>query len=115
MHNHIRTILTAVILTLLTAAFSHVEAQTGNSQCPTVEIHAERLPDMYMPRAGHAMFVCGDEVVVVGGHTTGFTLTKTAEVYSDGKWETLPTVYVHDNPVAIHPILILCTITSAPY
>ena len=101
MHNHIRTILTAVILTLLTAAFSHVEAQTGNSQCPTVEIHAERLPDMNMPRAGHAMFVCGDEVVVVGGHTTGFTLTKTAEVYSDGKWETLPTVYVHDNPVAI--------------
>ena len=64
--------------------------------CPLVRIEAERLPDLNIPRAGHHTFYINHEIVVVGGHTTGFVPTATAEYFSDGQWHLLPTVYEHD-------------------
>lgn len=64
-------------------------------------LEAERLPDMNVPRAGHNMFYVNGELTVVGGHTSGFVMTPTAEYFSDGTWHTISTVYHHDNGMAV--------------
>ncbi len=56
----------------------------------------ERLPDLNIPRSGHAIAAPGGEITVIGGHTTGFLLTTTAEYYKDGRWHTVETLYPHD-------------------
>ena len=65
------------------------------------KLKVERLPDMNLPRAGHTVFYAGNELTVVGGHTSGFVMTPTAEYYSDGVWHLIPTVYPHDNGMAV--------------
>ena len=77
-----------------------ITAAAGNN-CPLLRIEPERLPDLIMPRAGHSMFYADGELTVVGGHTTGFKPTPTAEYYKDGKWNQLQTVYTHDNGFAV--------------
>ncbi len=67
---------------------------------PTVEdfvpMHVERLPDLNIPRSAHALVAPDGELTVIGGHTTGFLLTPTAEYYKDGKWNLVETLYPHD-------------------
>ena len=46
-------------------------------------LHVDSLPPLNIPRLGHNTFVVGDELVVVGGHTSGFVPTATAEYFSD--------------------------------
>ena len=65
--------------------------------CPMARLKAERLPDLNVPRGGHSTLYLGGEVVVVGGHTSGFLPTATAEYLRDGKWHLLETVYSHDH------------------
>ena len=67
------------------------------TSCPMVKIEAERLPDLNTPRAGHIAVCAGGELTVIGGHTTGFVPTATAEYFSDGAWHQLPTTYAHDH------------------
>lgn len=64
-------------------------------------LDAERLPDMNVPRAGHNVFYADGELTVVGGHTSGFVLTPTAEYFKNGVWHEIPTVYTHDNGMAV--------------
>ena len=64
-------------------------------------LDAERLPDMNVPRAGHNVFYTNGELTVVGGHTSGYVLTPTAEYFSNGSWHVVPTVYHHDNGTAV--------------
>ena len=64
--------------------------------CPVVQIETERLPNLNIPRAGHAMFYANGELTVAGGHTNGFVPTPTAEYYKDGKWHTMQMTYTHD-------------------
>ena len=71
------------------------------SDVPQVKLEAERLPDLNFPRAGHQVFYVGDELTVVGGHTSGFVPTPTAEYLSGGKWNVVHTVYSHDNGMAV--------------
>lgn len=71
----------------------------GNAKegtCPVVRIEPERLPDFNIPRYGYNLLCLNGEPVVVGGHTSGFVLTATAEYLKDGKWHLLQTVYHHD-------------------
>ena len=72
-----------------------------DTSCPLVKIAPERLPDLHVPRAGHCAFNVNGELVVVGGHTTGFIPTATAEYYSDGEWHLLQTVYTHDDGLCV--------------
>ena len=55
-----------------------------------------RLPDMQLPRSGHAVCELNGELTAIGGHTTGFIPTATAEYFKDGKWHLIPTIYTHD-------------------
>ena len=61
------------------------------------EMAWERLPDLTVPRAGHALLQLDGELTVIGGHTIGFIPTPTAEYFKDGKWNTLSSLYTHDN------------------
>lgn len=63
---------------------------------PLEEMTWERLPDLGFPRAGHALLYLDGELTVLGGHTTGFIPTPTAEYYREGVWTTIPTIYTHD-------------------
>lgn len=66
-----------------------------------VKLQPERLPDMTIPRFCHSTFIINGELTVVGGHTSGFVLTKTAEYFKDGQWHLLQTVYNHDDGVCV--------------
>lgn len=69
--------------------------------CQMIPLQVEQLPDMNSPRAGHSSLYVGDEVMVIGGHTSGFVPLVTAEFFRDGQWQELPMVYTHDNALAI--------------
>ena len=71
----------------------------GNAKdgtCPVVRIEPERLPDFNIPRYGYNLLCLNGEPVVVGGHTSGFVLTATAEYFKDNEWHLLQTIYHHD-------------------
>ena len=78
-----------------------LQANSAESKCPLVKIVPERLANLNIPRSGHSAFVVNGEVTVVGGHTSGFVLTPTAEYLKDGKWQLLNTVYVHDGGFSV--------------
>lgn len=87
---------------LLTPVVQAQEAvPTEQTGCPIVRVEAERLPDLNIPRSGHSAFIANGEVTVVGGHTSGFVLTPTAEYYKDGQWHQLQTVYAHDGGFSV--------------
>jgi len=77
-------------------------AQTGGPvSIPTEKISWERLPDLNTPRAGHIIICPRGEITVIGGHTTGFVPTSTAEYYHEGKWHQIPAIYTHDNAFSL--------------
>ena len=71
------------------------------TQCPMIHIKTERLADLIIPRNAHAIFCVNGEMTVVGGHTTNFIPTTTAEYYKDGVWHLMETVYPHDNGINV--------------
>lgn len=73
----------------------------AEERCPTQKVAAERLPDLNVPRGGHAVVYADDGLMVIGGHTTGFVPTPTAERYVDGRWQLVSTVYSHDDGMAL--------------
>ncbi|MBR1668463.1 MAG: helix-turn-helix domain-containing protein [Bacteroidaceae bacterium] len=73
----------------------------GQETCPLVKLEVERLPDLTIPRTGHSTFCVGDEIVVMGGHTSGFIPTATAEYFRDGKWHVMNTTYQHDHGFSV--------------
>ncbi len=83
--------LTCLILFLASAL------STAGAGVPTVKMEARRLPDLNIPRMGHALLYINGELTVIGGHTTGFIPTATAEFFKDGKWTVIPSLYTHDN------------------
>ena len=64
-------------------------------------MEAERLPDLNIPRSAHSAFFINGEVTVVGGHTTNFIPTATAEYFKDGKWHIVETAFAHDNGICV--------------
>ena len=91
------TLLLAMVLLPLSA-----ESDNGNaSSCPVIKVAAKRLPDLNTPRTDHAAFCVNGELTVVGGHTTGFVPTKTAEYFSDGEWHQVQPLYTHDGSFVV--------------
>lgn len=94
----------AALMAALIAAPSPCAGQDSSAAKSTLrycEIQAHRLPDLNIPRFGHATLLAGSDVLVVGGHTSGFVPTPTAEVWDGGEWRVLPTTYTHDQALAI--------------
>ena len=83
----------------LTVGAGPVPARAGC--CRLEKIMPERLPDLTIPRSGHCIFYANGELTIVGGHTTNFVPTATAEYFADGTWHLLHTAYTHDNGFAV--------------
>ena len=77
---------------------------TGFAKMPGEDAHdvglrpmrIERLPDLNVPRNGHFLAFVGGELTVIGGHTTGFIPTATAEYFRDGSWHLMEMFFPHD-------------------
>ncbi|MBR1401655.1 MAG: hypothetical protein IJ562_08810 [Prevotella sp.] len=91
-----KLLLYSIFLNVSLLAWQAITAKAGDRNCPVVKIEAKRLPDMNIPRAGHALFYANGELTVAGGHTNGFVPTPTAEYFKDGKWHLMQMVYSHD-------------------
>ena len=66
-----------------------------------IKLQPERLPDMTIPRLSHSTFIINGELTVVGGHTSGFVPTKTAEYFKDGEWHVMQMAYTHDDGLCV--------------
>ena len=88
----------SILLTSMSLLMGQPVADTSFVQ---KKMDAVRLPDMNLPRAFHSVFYANGELTVVGGHTSGFVMTRTAEYYSEGAWHLMNTVYMHDNGIAV--------------
>ena len=89
-------ILLALLFLLPVASIAQTAEDRSVVACPAAEMKVTRLPNLHVPRIGHSVMRIGDEVVVFGGHTSGFVPTPTAEYYSDGEWHLMQMVYTHD-------------------
>ena len=94
-------IIRKLLLLALLTAFLSFDAAGKQDSCPIVRIQPERLPDLNIPRSGHNIFFANGELTVLGGHTTNFVPTSTAEYFADGSWHQMPTAYTHDNGFAV--------------
>ncbi len=94
-------VLNRLLLFILAFAASAPSFAGEGEACPVVHIVPERLPDLNIPREGHAMFFAGGELTVAGGHTHGFVPTPTAEYLKDGEWHQLSMTYTHDHGTAL--------------
>lgn len=87
-------------LCLLVVALS-VWAEGKGLSCPMVRIVPERLPNLTIPRSGHNIFYVNGELTVVGGHTTNFIPSSTAEYFDGKSWHQMPMAYSHDDGFAV--------------
>lgn len=67
---------------------------------PFYRLRVERLADMNIPRAAHNLMVVGDQLVAIGGHTTGFIPVASAEWFDGTAWQTVDMTYPHDGGFA---------------
>ena len=72
------------------------DARRAGNDGKCVQMTVERLPDLNVPRNAHTAAFVNGELTVIGGHTTGFIPTKTAEYYSDGAWHLIDSYFPHD-------------------
>ena len=77
-----------------TKVFEQEAVEVGGERF--LKMASERLPDLNQPRGGHCIVNLNGEITVLGGHTDGFILLKTAEYLKDGKWVEVPMLYPHD-------------------
>lgn len=73
----------------------------GYVEGATAALKYEKIADMNTARIGHQIFPSGDGFVVVGGHTTGFELTSTAEIYENGVWKNINISNPHDGAFSV--------------
>ena len=85
-------------IVLLASMMQTALSAEDNAQatCPIVKLEVVRMPDLNVPRIGHSVFMVNGEPTVVGGHTTSFVPTTTAEYFRDGQWHLIETAYPHD-------------------
>lgn len=83
------------VLLILLLLFCGIPGQAGNEgKC--IQMTVERLPDLNVPRNAHTAAFVNGELTVIGGHTTGFIPTNTAEYFSDGVWHLIDSYFLHD-------------------
>ncbi len=88
---------TAVLAFSLTCFGKTVPEQVGKvNGMPVYEMGVERLPDLNVPRNAHTVAYVGGELTVIGGHSTGFVPTPTAEYYRDEAWHLVNSLFPHD-------------------
>ena len=92
---YVRTLFTLLLLILVSGAKAQQQTVAPKS-CTVKKVQVERLPDLNIPRSGGFTLVINGVPYVMGGHTSGFVPTPTAEYFENGEWHVLPMVYTHD-------------------
>ena len=89
------------LLTIMCAlAATAMGAWAGNVAFSPLQY--ESLPEMQTPRRGHVCFATANgDIVAVGGHTTNFNLTTTAERLHNGAWESVSISNPHDGAACV--------------
>ena len=93
-----KIVIVSVFLALVSTA---IQAGSHIGTVQPVKVKVDRLPNLNIARCGHSIFCINGEITVVGGHTSGFTPTATAEYLSDGEWHQIPTTYAHDYGISV--------------
>jgi len=91
------------------AVFDHVSPYMKKTSVSTqtyetgavATLKYKKIADMKTARMGHQSFASGGALVVVGGHTTDFQLTKTAEIYENGQWRDISISNPHDGAFSV--------------
>ena len=91
----------SVFLLLLLLSCQQPLEEVRHGGITYVPMKAKRLPDMNEARMSHGLVWASDHLLAIGGHTTGFVPSTTAEYYEGGRWHTLSTLYPHDTPFAL--------------
>ncbi len=91
----------SVFLLLLLLSCQQPPEEVQHGGITYVPMKAKRLPDMNEARMSHGLVWASDHLLAIGGHTTGFVPSTTAEYYEGGRWHTLSTLYPHDTPFAL--------------
>lgn len=99
----LRILFVPAILAVSLACSGHkTPEQVGEADgVPVYKMGIERLPDLNIPRSGHVLAYVDGELTAIGGHTTGFVPTLTAEFFRDGAWQKVETVYPHDHGAGV--------------
>ncbi len=85
----------------ITAARQQRVTRAADKEGIKATLKYEQIADMKTPRISHQIFPSGDGFVVVGGRTTGFQLTETAELYQNGQWTNLSIGSSHDGAFSV--------------
>ena len=93
--------LLSVFLLLLLLSCQQPPERVKHGDITFVPMEAKRLPNLNEPRGGHALVWAGDHILAIGGHTTGFVRSSTAEYFDGRRWHTIPSLYPHDTPLAL--------------
>ena len=101
MKNLLPLLLSLLAVLPMVAQRADASHQETAAVCPVEPLQVERLPDMNVPRSGHAVLWLNGELTVFGGHANGFVPTPTAEYFSDGQWHLMQMVYTHDHGLAL--------------
>lgn len=96
-----QTFLLILYMAISLFSLSATGIMAENASCPVIKVEVERLADLNIPRSGHMLFCAGGEMVIAGGHTSGFVPTPTAEYYSKGQWHLMQMTYSHDYGLAV--------------
>ena len=88
-------------LTDIAAARHQRVTRAADKEGVKATLKYEKVADMLTPRMAHQIFPSGNGLVVVGGRTTGFKLTKTAELYQNGTWTSLSIGNYHDGAFSV--------------
>ena len=94
-------VLAGISVLLPVWAQEHRSEKSVRRDCPMVKIEPKKLADLNIPRFGHSTVNLNGEITVMGGHTTGFIPTPTAEYYSNGQWHLVNMTYTHDAGLAL--------------
>jgi len=79
----------------------HRVTRAADKQGVRATLKYEQIADMTTPRMGHQTFPSGSGFVVVGGHTTDFQLTQTAELWQNGGWQKVSIANAHDGAFSV--------------
>lgn len=97
-----RTVPLLLLLPFVVACSSNDPGEPVRQDGITYEfMETEVLPPMNHARAGHALVEVDGGFMAIGGHTTGFLTTATADYYHKGRWQKLSTLYPHDTPFSL--------------
>lgn len=91
----------SILVFLLTVSCRQQPDVVHHNGVSYAPMEAERLPDLSEPRVGHGLVWAGDHILALGGHTTGFVPSTTAECYQGGQWHSVPMLYTHDSPFTL--------------